>query len=101
MESARRCASNTKNAVDAYPIARPREAAASRFGAPLKVGLSVQQRLIDEPFEHLAVIRANRARGPAHVDTDALFLRIAPKIRPGVTGPHEFARQPRHAGTPP
>src|SRR5262249_33218408 len=70
------------------------------FGKRLKAGLSGHERLIDEPFEHLAVIRADRARRLTHVDADDLFLGIDPEISAGVTSPHEFARRARHAGNP-
>src|SRR6516165_8958425 len=68
------------------------------FAMRLKAGLSVHERLIDEPFEHLAVIGADRARRLGHVDTDDLFLGIDPEIGAGVTSPHEFARGARHTG---
>src|SRR5262249_57146685 len=68
------------------------------FGKRLKAGLSVHERPIDEPFEHLAVIRADRAWRLAHVDADDLFLGIDPEISAGVTSSHASARRARHAG---
>src|SRR5262249_28250555 len=62
--------------------------------------LSVHEGLIDEPFEHLAVIRADRARRLGHVDADDLLFGIDPEIGAGVTSPHEFAGRARHAGNP-
>src|SRR6476646_3030 len=57
-----------------------------------RVMTSVHECLIDERLEHLAVIRAYRARRLCHVYTDDLFLGIYPEKSAGVTSPHELAR---------